>query len=209
MTDVVDAVDGGDPSEWIRQLGVLDRQTGIERARDARQLLIDAAQTVLSAVTDYTVPHLIFSGFVARAQGLHEAAVAAIEADNPYAAFTLLRAYSENAAAILYLIDHPTTLNKFWQDPRGVQVGRITNHARKNFKMFKEIYDQLSQYAHPTRRSILASFQVSDDGQFTWSSAPRFGSEGDILTACAWVIELAQATSQLLRRLGATTFPST
>jgi hypothetical protein len=68
--------------------------------------------------------------------------------------------------------------------------------------MFKEIYDQLSQYAHPASRSILASFQVNDDARFTWSSAPRFRSEGDTVTACAWVIELAQATSHLLVELG-------
>ena len=62
--------------------------------------------------------HLVFSGFLARAQGFHEGAVAAIAADNPYAAFTLLRAYAENAAAILYVKDHPAQLERFWRDTR-------------------------------------------------------------------------------------------
>jgi hypothetical protein len=44
---------------------------------------------------------VIFSGFVARAQCLHEAATQMIDAENPHAAFTLLRAYAENTATIL------------------------------------------------------------------------------------------------------------
>jgi hypothetical protein len=43
----------------------------------------------------------VFSGLLARAQGLHEGSVAAIAADNPFAAFPLLRSYAENAAALL------------------------------------------------------------------------------------------------------------
>jgi hypothetical protein len=44
--------------------------------------------------------------------------VAAIKADNPYAAFTLLRSYAENAAAILYVTDKPETLERFWRGSR-------------------------------------------------------------------------------------------
>lgn len=66
-------------------------------------------------------------GFLARAQGLHEAVVAAIKADNPYAAFTLLRPYAENAAAILYMTDKPETLERFWRGEPHVAIGRITN----------------------------------------------------------------------------------
>ena len=72
--------------------------------------LISAGRRVLGTGMDYRVEHLLLSGFLARAQGLHEGAVAAISADNPYAAFTLLRAYAENAAAILYVKDHPAQL---------------------------------------------------------------------------------------------------
>lgn len=188
--------------DWVKQLGITDRDTGRACATAARQLLINAARAVLGSSPSYTTPHLVFSGFVARAQGLHEAAVAAIEADNPYAAFTLLRAYAENAAAILYLKDHPTKLDRFWREPKGVPVGRINNHANSRFGMFKEIYDQLSQYAHPQPRSILASTRVSDDGTFTWSSAPSFKGDGDAIMACAWTVELARATYHLLMEFG-------
>ena len=56
---------------------------------------------VLRTSQEATVRLVIFSGFVARAQCLHEAATQMIDAENPPAAFTLLRAYAEYTAAIL------------------------------------------------------------------------------------------------------------
>jgi hypothetical protein len=155
---------------------------------------------------DYKVEqHLVFSGFLARAQGLHEGAVAAISADNPYAAFTLLRAYAENAAAILYVNDHPAQLERFWREPHGpgVSIGKITSHARGRFDGFKGIYSQLSQYAHPQALSLLASHRVVEGRVVQWSSAPAFKSDHDAVIACAWVVELAAATSNLLMEFAA------
>src|SRR5437763_12152803 len=102
--------------QWVRDLGITDRLTGQERARASWNALISAGRRVLGTGMDHRVEHLLLSGFLARAQGLHEGAVAAISADNnPYAAFTLLRAYAENAAAILYVKDHPAQLERFWR----------------------------------------------------------------------------------------------
>jgi hypothetical protein len=133
--------------------------------------------------------HVRLSGFLARAQGLHEGAVAAISADNPYAAFTLLRAYAENAAAILYVKDHPAQLERFWRDTRGpgVQIGRITNHAVSRFGGFKDTYSELSRYAHPQALSLLASSRVVEGEALQWSSAPAFKADHDAVMACAWV----------------------
>lgn len=73
---------------------------------------------------------VVFQGFVARAQCLHEASIEMTEAENPHAAFTLLRAYPENAAAILYAKDHPNLAAHWWDiDGQGIQIGRIANHA--------------------------------------------------------------------------------
>jgi hypothetical protein len=49
----------------------------------------------------WTTAVVLLSGLVTRGIGLHNAAVAALEADNPFAAFTLIRSYAENAAAVL------------------------------------------------------------------------------------------------------------
>jgi len=55
-------------------------------------------------------------------QCLHEAATQMIEAENPHAAFTLLRAYAENTAAILYAKDHPNLLDH----PSGSRASRAS-----------------------------------------------------------------------------------
>lgn len=190
---------------WIKNLGIIDRLTGQEQARASRDALISAGRRVLGTDLDYRVEHLILSGFLARAQGFHEGAVAAIAADNPYAAFTLLRAYAENAAAILYVNDHPAQLDRFWRDTRGpgVPIDEITNHAMNRFHGFRGIYSELTKYAHPHALSLLASSRIIDDRQVQWSSAPTFKSDHDAVIACVWVVELAEVTSNLLKEFAA------
>jgi hypothetical protein len=192
-------------ADWIQKLGITGRLTGQVQARASWNALISAGRTVLGTGSDYTVEHLVFSGFLARAQGLHEAAVAAISANNPYAAFTLLRAYAENTAAILYVKDHPADLDKFWRDicDPGVELGEITNHAMSRFGGFKGVYSELSRYAHPQALSLLASTQVIEGQVIQWSSAPAFKSDHDAVMACVWVVELAEATSHLLMEFAA------
>lgn len=130
---------------------------------------------------------MIFQGFVARAQGLHDSATRMTDAENPHAAFTLLRAYAENAAAILSAKDHPDRVEKFWDtDGHGIKIGTITNYARTRFEGFKPLYSQLSQFAHPQALGILTSMSASDDGEFTWSSVPHFKRPEDQLVAYAW-----------------------
>lgn len=185
--------------EWILKLGITDRATGQQQAHESWNRLIAAGQKVLGTGMEYQVEHTVLSGFIAKAQGLHEGAVAAIRADNPYAAFTLLRAYAENAAGILYVKDHPGQLDKFWQlDSYGVSIGKITNHAVTRFGGFKGTYSELSKYAHPMALSVLASSKVVDGQALRWQSAPHFKSDGDAVVACAWVVELATATAYLI-----------
>lgn len=192
----------GTQPAWLIRLGITDLDTGQHQAHAAWNVLIAAGRSVLSTSADYRPAHLVFSGFLARAQGLHEGAVAAIKAENPYAAFTLLRAYAENAAAILYLTDKPDLLDQFWRPDNPVSIGKITNHAfqgrNPRFAGFKGIYAQLSEYVHPQSRSLLASSRAGSDGAIQWSSAPRFKTDGDAVMACAWAVELAYATAHLL-----------
>jgi hypothetical protein len=191
---------------FLADLGITDRATGLARARASRELLLQAGSRVLGSAKDYTIRVMVFSGFLARAQGFHEGSVAAIEADNPYAAFSLLRAYAENAAGILYLKDHPTKLDQFWRPgTRPVPPGKITNHAEKRFGGFKPIYSELSQYAHPGSLSMLASSRITGEDSRTvqWSSAPSFKSDNDAMVACGWTVELGTATAHLLVELAA------
>jgi hypothetical protein len=187
------------PSEWIQNLGINDAESGAETARAAREKILEPARRVLGTTEAHTTMTVVFQGFVARAQSLHEAAVQMTGAENPHAAFTLLRAYAENTAAILYAKDHPNLADHWWDvDGHGIQIGKITNHARTRLGGFKGIYDQLSQYTHPQARGLLASSSIKEGRTMEWSSAPHFKSANDQLVAYAWVVELADATRHLL-----------
>jgi hypothetical protein len=189
----------GVPSQWIEDLGINDAESGAEAARAAREKILEPARRVLDTTEAQTTTTIVFQGFIARAQCLHEAAVHMTEAENPHAAFTLLRAYAENTAAILYAKDHPNLAGHWWDvDGHGIQIGKITNHARTRLGGFKGIYDQLSQYAHPQARGLLASSSIKEGRTVHWSSAPHFKSANDQLVAYAWVVDLADATRHLL-----------
>jgi hypothetical protein len=188
----------------LDRLGITDLESGLAVARSALSLVWEGGKLALGGGQDVRLVHVVIAGLLARAQGFHEGAVAAIEADNPYAAFTLLRAYAENVAALFYLRDKPQTISKFVGDPNspGVKPGVLTNYAKKHGGGFAAIYEQLSQYAHPASRSVLTSQDIVEHEEGTrlvWKSAPRFGSEFDRLMACAWTFELAEAHGALLR----------
>jgi hypothetical protein len=80
------------PSQWIENLGNNDAESGAEAARAAREKILEPARRVLGTTETYTRMTVVFQSFMARAQCLHEAAVQMTEAENPHAAFTLLRA---------------------------------------------------------------------------------------------------------------------
>jgi hypothetical protein len=196
-----------DGASLLASLDIHDLPSGLAACTEARQLLIDAGKASLHAQESVSAGTFVLAGMLARAQGFHQGATAAIEADNPYAAFTLLRSYAENAAALTYLIDKPQQIGRFLslnQPP--VKVGVLTTHARKHFEGFAGIYAQLSEYAHPASRSVGASHRITDETEdvvsMSWQSAPAFKAEGDRLIACAWVVELARAHHHLLREFG-------
>jgi hypothetical protein len=188
-------------AELLAKYGVTDVTSGHERAMAAREYLLTVGRSVIQTGA-ITMDHLIVAGMVARAQSLHEAALHAIDSDNPHAAFTLLRAYAEQCAAVLYLTDHPRKAQKLWDDPEGhgVPIGRITSYAQSSgrLRQFRAVYDRLSKYAHPTSVSHFASIRVGEGRRFTWQSAPRFKDDSEKLVAYAWCIEFAYVAHVLL-----------
>lgn len=190
---------------WITALGISDHSSGHRVAVASRESLLAAGTRGMQSASDYTTAHIVFSGLLARAQGFHEGVIAATDADNPYAAFTLLRAYAENTAAILFVARHPAQLDKLWREMtgRGIKIGRITNFAETRMPTFRHIYEDLSRYAHPHAVSILASTRIVGENGFAWQSAPSFKFEHERLLAYAWLVELTTATAQLLGEMAA------
>ena len=186
---------------WALDLGITDRVSGIAKAAAGLKAVLAAGRKVLGRdERDFTIEMVVFWGLLARAQGLHEGVVAGIRADNPYATFPLLRAYAENAAAVLYVTDKPEEMEKLWNDRRGqgIWIGHINRHAKSRFGAFKNVYDELIRYAHPATLSLLNSMSSTGERTLRWQSSPTFGSEADAVIACAWCVELAVATSHLL-----------
>jgi hypothetical protein len=191
---------------WVSKLGIVDRASGIEKARSSRQQLLDATGAALTGFDEAggaTTANLLLLGLAARGLGLHDASVEALEADNPFAAFALIRAYAENAATFMYAIDKPNTIDQlFGLSEHPISLSRITSHAKQSpstrFREFGAVYDSLSAYAHPMPTSILASATNVGENGLQWSSGPAFKSDNDFLTASGWIVEFAVANADLL-----------
>jgi hypothetical protein len=185
--------------EWVEVHGITDRPSGINVAKSSRQLLVNAAADALGRGQELTPAVVLVGGLVTRGIGLHDGAIAALEADNPFAAFTVIRSYAENAAALLYAVDHPDKINRvLGLDCKPVSIGQLVAHANNSRRIaFKPIYSELSHYAHPGSKSIAASMVVNGD-KFRWSATPAFRPGNDFLMASAWTFELAGANSELI-----------
>lgn len=185
--------------------GITDRASGVERARASRQWLHDAATYALERGSrdDLYDGHLLVMGLSSRAAGLHDGAVGALGANNPFATYTLLRAYAENAAALIYAIDKPNQLHRILglDGSPPISVGILTNYSEqgsKRFGAFRAVYGDLSAFSHPMSRSIFASLAPTEGG-FEWQLHPKFKYDKDFLVACSLVVEMAEANSHLLR----------
>lgn len=189
--------------ESVTARGIVDRTTGIEHARASRQLLQKAAWNALNRTDQLQTSHFLVMGLATRAAGLHDGAVHALETDNPFTAYTTLRSYAENAAALLYAIDHPRQLDRIlgMGNTNPIPVGRITRYAQQGsnrFGTFEGVYEDLSGFAHPMSRSIFASAKPDGDNGFKWSLEPAFKYDLDFMVTCSLVVEMAEANAHLL-----------
>lgn len=205
-----------DAVDYPAARGIHTAEDGERLAAKALEHLLGALQDTGQAGMDLTLGTFAMWNFMTRAQGFHEAAADAIRSDNPFAAFTLLRAYAENAAALIWLHRFPERLDAFVMTAERedrVSVGKLTNEAKRQYPTFGLLYEQLSSYAHPTHAGGLSgSSDVTDDGQFTWRSRGRFRSDEERRLAWLWIVELAEVTRDrwepLMRALTATVPPS-
>jgi len=60
--------------ESVKARGIVDRATGIERARASRQWLQDAAWNALKRTDQLQTSHFLIMGLATRAAGLHDGA---------------------------------------------------------------------------------------------------------------------------------------
>ena len=194
-----ETVDDGDENDWLTDLGVTDTASGNSTAVESLEALKNSAFEVLGSMEAFTNAGMLFCGLVARSQGLHQGAMAAIEASNPYSTFTVIRAYAETSASVLYAIDHPKEVSTLLGigDRPYVAPGRLINHMQKKIPSYKSLYNQLSQYSHPASSSFTAGFSIQNDGTVNWSSTPSFRDHREVMIAYGWITEIARNTALL------------
>ena len=182
--------------------GIHDRATAIERASISRNALFTAGRTGLQSGFTADPSFLTLLGLLSRAQAFHDGALDAVLKDNPFAAATLIRAYSETVAALIWIQAKPRDLLKFSHTAlkrHAVPPGRLSNFARTRSAGFQGIYDQLSGFAHPTSTGGLSGVKsVAEDGTTTWQSWASFRTDDDVILMCFWILELAEAAGGLL-----------
>lgn len=155
--------------------------------------------------------HLPLMSFINRAVSLHAGIVAAVEAANPHAAFTLLRAYLELVALTYYVNDHPDYLAALERP-----VAELPKHTRETFaELFdyaapempgiRKVYEILSEMAHFGSTALWHPFTFTDTeaegspGRLSISTAPHWrNSDTDPRTALAMLQEADEATHYIL-----------
>jgi len=186
----------------IASRGIHDRASAIERAIISRNALFTASRTGLQSGFTADPSFLALLGLLTRSQAFHDGALDAVLKDNPFAAATLIRAYSETVAALLWIQAKPRDLLNFSHTALkrdAISIGRLTSFARTQSAGFKGIYDQLSGFAHPTSAGGLSGVKsVAEDGTTTWQSQASFHADDDVILMCFWILELAEVAGGLL-----------
>ena len=78
--------------------GIHDRESGLVEARAARKKMTRLAMVPLKTLRQISIPSMTLMSLLTRAQAFHDGSVDALEHDNPFVTFTLVRSYAENTA---------------------------------------------------------------------------------------------------------------
>lgn len=98
---------------------------------------------------------------------------------NPYVFVILFRAQIETLATINHLIRNPSDIKKFLHGGRKDTKFKITNvltlidACAKNYPKLREIYDEISEMAHPNSASHYLSIDKGEN-KLSWRSKPTF-----------------------------------
>jgi len=176
----------------------------------------DVAGPVISARPSISVLDLFFHTSVTRSRGLHEAVVRETRRSNPVAAFTLIRSWAELAATICYVTDRPDYIEVLTErkENLGRKGGRksmqaLIAHASARMPGLRAVYSELSETAHFGALAFWSAFRPGSDEsrEIQWTSYPQWRSDDEALLACAWAIELSEATFHLLSEFAARHLP--
>lgn len=123
---------------------------------------------------------LLVFGLTARALSLYNGMKKALEESNPYVFVVLYRAQMETLATVNHLIRKPSDAERFLYAGRKGTKYRISNiltlmdECKPKYPKLREIYDEISEMAHPNSASHFLSTQIEEEAGRTisWRSKP-------------------------------------
>lgn len=173
--------------------GMTDVDTAVRAADESFRDFRNAQLPLISGQVSRLRMGLL--AMLTRAEAFHGGALEMIRADNPFASYALIRSYAENAAALLWIAERPDDRRRLAvaakQDEKLV-VGRIVDAATKVLPGFKNLYQRLSEYAHPVADSFGSAWTLhpTEEGVIRWGSTPAFRNDEGRMWACLYLAEL-------------------
>lgn len=188
---------------------------GLADAAARDRAFADLARESLGEGTLF-LSHLPLMSFINRAISLHRGIVAAVKAENPHAAFTLLRAYLELTVLVYYLDSDYEYLNALTQP-----MSELPRNTRKSFRDLFEfaapdmpgvrtVYAVLNEMAHFGSTALWHPFSLDEAdpaagtlGTLAFSTGPHWKKPDDARIALAMLREADEVTLAVLRLFAA------
>jgi len=198
------AYDAEVPSALAAQRGIFDHESGSAIVLEARKQMTKQAAVRLGSTIALDDTTLTMFGLLTRLQAFNEGAAREIDANNPFASASCIRSLAEVVALICHLIEKPADLHRISMQAsqqHRFSVGKLLRAAQREAPGFEAVYEQLSNFAHPSYVGSTASMRVTDGDQFSWTSTPQFKYDSEAFTMYLWVLELTEAGGMLWCRL--------
>jgi hypothetical protein len=122
----------------------------------ARADYVDLRHSLVDVVRgDFSQVSMGLLALITRAQGFFDGALKGVENDNPYATFPLIRCYAENAAVLLWILDHPNDLSRLSSSAPADErfaIGRLISNAANRAKGSRRSMNSCRSSRIPWRR---------------------------------------------------------
>lgn len=184
--------------------GIVDRASGAALVLAARKKMTGLAATKMGPEPRFDDTMLAMMGLLTRLQAYNEGAARELAADNPFSSASCIRSLAEVVALICYLVEKPADLPRVSMhasDQDRFAIGKLLQAAQREAPGFKDVYEQLSNFAHPSYVGSTTSMNVTDDGRFSWRSVPSFKNDDDACGMYLWLLELTEAAGLLWCKL--------
>ncbi len=140
---------------------------------------------------DMNLLTLFFASVISRSVGLHSAILREIRPSNPHGVIPLLRAFTEDAVLLMYVIDNPTYVKSLAvrakdllsKGPKRKSIQSPIGHSASVAPGFKLIYADLCEGSHFGSIEIWMSHSAPESeipdvaANWRWSSAPHWKGE--------------------------------